>query len=239
MWRREERKGAAQRNIVMVHRFLDRRVLVADEIEQGVDGVVAGTPSIGKAGIAWRRDVLSEANARIGLGQIQTQVVAMNHCDVRQDANVGIAGSESLQSANNVSGKFSACVIDRCGRVVLVLVWKRNERRVHRGICHAIYLHPRSVGIYFPRGFAMSLFAAQSDAINPDNVVLGVPPQHGGRNANRDHVDVVTCKAIASALEFRDVWLSAENRTNEPIEAHDVEEERIISKSGEESSSAS
>ena len=62
MWRREEWKRFSQRDIILVHRFLDRRVTIGDEEQQSIDGVVAGAPSIGEAGVTRSRYVLSRSD---------------------------------------------------------------------------------------------------------------------------------------------------------------------------------
>src|ERR1700747_1718916 len=107
MWRREEWKRVSQRHIVAVDCFLDCWVLVADEVEQRVDGIVARTPPVGKPRVVWSGYVFPKADARVGLGKVQTQVVAVDNRYTRQNADVRAIGSKRFERADNIPGEFS------------------------------------------------------------------------------------------------------------------------------------
>src|SRR5262252_5348906 len=50
--RREERERCTERHVIGVHIVTGSQSLIGDEVEQGIDGVIARTASIGEAGIA-------------------------------------------------------------------------------------------------------------------------------------------------------------------------------------------
>ena len=80
---------------------------------------------------------------------------------------------------------------------------------------------------------AMRLLRAQSDAVHPDDVT-GRSPQHRHGHFKRNHVDVIAGKTVATALERCRIWVVRQNRSDEPVEAHDVKVEWIIGQSSKE-----
>jgi hypothetical protein len=73
MRRREEREAVGDRHLVAVHVVAHRQRLIADEIKQNVNRVIARTATVRESGVAGRRRSFAETDARVRRRQILTE----------------------------------------------------------------------------------------------------------------------------------------------------------------------
>src|SRR5262249_4573887 len=156
-------------------------------------------------------------------------------CDdyARENADVRVVCSKSLERRYDVAGESSVRVILSGRVVVLILAGKWDERYVDRGITHPVDRHEIAAGydvaVASDGGLARAL-CLKVDADHRAGWIgyRALQSEVRNRNAERHGLGVVSGEAVASSLKSRGVWRAREHRRDKAIEARYVKEERVI-----------